>query len=218
MLFVYFIDELPEPLTMRSFLEFLNQKLVVEKEQIPCFRYALPAAQLSSFEFCGFIRGATNLCYEASPELDKEIIELNKIAVPPDDELAALLDQENAGGCQLIQAAQYSGILPGGENQSETLLDDEGWEELERRNLEMREKEKKKKKKKQSSTFKEKIFRESSDESGSEDESKRKSESGEKEELPEEYVELMRKEKKRQRKLKEKKDQNKRRRQIRKML
>lgn len=217
MLFVYFIDELPEPLTMRSFLEFLNQKLVVEKEQIPCFRYALPAAQLSSFEFCGFIRGATNLCYEASPELDKEIIELNKIAVPPDDELAALLDQENAGGCQLIQAAQYSGILPGGENQSETLLDDEGWEELERRNLEMREKEKKKKKK-QSSTFKEKIFRESSDESGSEDESKRKSESGEKEELPEEYVELMRKEKKRQRKLKEKKDQNKRRRQIRKML
>lgn len=216
MLFVYFIDELPEPLTMRSFLEFLNQKLVVEKEQIPCFRYALPAAQLSSFEFCGFIRGATNLCYEASPELDKEIIELNKIAVPPDDELAALLDQENAGGCQLIQAAQYSGILPGGENQSETLLDDEGWEELERRNLEMREKEKKKKK--QSSTFKEKIFRESSDESGSEDESKRKSESGEKEELPEEYVELMRKEKKRQRKLKEKKDQNKRRRQIRKML
>lgn len=217
MLFVYFIDELPEPLTMRSFLEFLNQKLVVEKEQIPCFRYALPAAQLSSFEFCGFIRGATNLCYEASPELDKEIIELNKIAVPPDDELAALLDQENAGGCQLIQAAQYSGILPGGENQSETLLDDEGWEELERRNLEMREKEKKKKKK-QSSTFKEKIFRESSDESGSEDESKRKSESGEKEELPEEYVELMRKEKKRQRKLKEKKDQNKRRRQIRKIL
>ena len=215
MLFVYFIDERPEPLTMRSFLEVLNQKLVVEKEQIPCFRYALPAAQLSSFEFCGFIRGATNLCYEASPELDKEIIELNKIAVPPDDELAALLDQENAGGCQLIQAAQYSGILPGGENQSETLLDDEGWEELERRNLEMREKEKKKK---QSSTFKEKIFRESSDESGSEDESKRKSESGEKEELPEEYVELMRKEKKRQRKLKEKKDQNKRRRQIRKML
>ena len=211
MLFVYFIDELPTPLTMRSFLTFLNQKLVVEKEEIPFFCFPLNAGTTFSIEFCGFVRGDQFRSYDPSPELDAEVIELNKVILPPDDELAALLDEENAGGCQLIRAAQYAGILPGGEEEhSEPMLDDKGWEEyIEKQNEEMEKKKKMKKKKKGYADWDDDVVdggKNKINGNGSENEGDQNEDD---DELPEEYVELMKREKRRKQKQKERKERMK---------
>lgn len=209
MLFVYFIDELPSSLTMRSFLTFLNQKLVVEKEEIPYFCFPLNAGTTFSIEFCGYVRGEQIAVYDPSPELDAEIIELNKIVLPPDEELAALLDEENAGGCQLIRAAQYAGILPGGEEEhSEPMLDDKGWEEyIEKQEEEMEEKRKKRRKKKGYADWDDANGRNKMNGNENEDEGE---EDEDDDDLPEEYVELMKKEKRRKQKQKEKRERLKR--------
>ena len=210
MLFVYFIDELPTPLTMRSFLTFLNQKLVIEKEEIPFFCFPLNAGTTFSIEFCGFVRGEQLKVFDPSPELDAEIIELNKVILPPDEELAALLDEESAGGCQLIRAAQYAGILPGGEEEhSEPMLDDEEWEEYIAKQEEEREEKKKKKKKKKGYGDWDSDDDGKSKMNGNGNENEEE-QSEEDDELPEEYVELMKKEKRRKQKQKERKERLKR--------
>ena len=130
-LFVYFVDELPRDLTMRSFLAFLRQKLVVEQEDIPYFCYPLSGVNGTNFEFCGFSRGCVTSYTRFSPELDEEVFRLNEFVIPPDEELIQILDGENAGGCQLMRAAQYAGIVEGDVERSEELKDKEGWDEWE---------------------------------------------------------------------------------------
>lgn len=212
LLFVYFIDELPEPLTMRSFLEFLRQKLVVEKEEIPYFNYPLQSSMSNSFEFCGFVRGNDFSYVELSPELDKEVARINRIILPSDEELVALLDQENADGCQLIRAAQYSGVLPGGEGQSETLMDEKEWDEYEEREKEEMEKKKLLKKMSKRGLIMEGMAVEE-DGDGNEQKGENDIEEGEEEEdeeeeeeLPKEYLELMEKDKRRKEKWRKNKE------------
>ena len=119
------------------------------------------------------------------------------------------LDEENAGGCQLIRAAQYAGILPGGEEEhSEPMLDDEGWEEYIAKQEEEREEKKKKKKKKGYGDWdSDDDGRSKMNGNGNENE---EDQSEEDDELPEEYVELMKKEKRRKQKQKERKERLKR--------
>ena len=222
MLFVYFIDELPSPLTMRSFLEFLNQKLVIEKENIPIFCFPLPAGTTFSIEFCGFVRGDEFRTFKPSPELDADVIAINKSILPPDEELAALLDEENAGGCQLIRAAQYSGILPGGEEEhSEEMLDDDEWDERIRKQKEEVEMKKRRKMIKHwhdeadgGDMMKRGEMEEELLQQQYHQEQQQEEEEEEDEELPKEYVELMKKDKMRKRRLKEKKNKLKRSRNI----
>ena len=214
MLFVYFIDELPTPLTMRSFLTFLNQKLVIEKEEIPFFCFPLSAGTTFSIEFCGYVRGEEFRCYDPSPELDAEVIELNKVILPPDEELAALLDEENAGGCQLIRAAQYAGILPGGEEEhSEPMLDDKGWEEYIEKQNEIIEKKRKKKALAGWDGVDDHDDDDGRNKMNGEENEGEQNEGGQNEDdddLPEEYVELMKREKRRKQRRKERKERMRR--------
>ena len=58
---------------------------------------------------------------------------MNEYVIPPDEELIQILDEENAGGCQLMRAAQYGGIVEGDVERSEELKDKEEWDEWEKK-------------------------------------------------------------------------------------
>ena len=122
-LFVYYIDELPLSLTTRDLLLFLQEHVIGDQELQKFFYLKIHGLRLSYVEFDGFIRGFPSIYVDRTPELDKEVFELNEAEIPDDAELEALIEEANCNGCELVRLVQYSGIIPGDVERSEEMLD-----------------------------------------------------------------------------------------------
>ena len=137
-LFVYYIDELPLTLTTRDLLLFLQEHVHEDKELLGLFYIKIYGLTMRRAEFDGFIRGFPTRYVDRSPELDEEVFKLNEAEIPEDAELKMRIEEANCNGCELVRAAQYSGIIPGDIERSEEMLDDEEWKK--KRKEEMKKK------------------------------------------------------------------------------
>ena len=126
-LYIYYIYEIPENYTLREYIHFLQEKLVVKKEEIPNFCFRLLGSQFRDVEFCGFVRGCSNNYVRHSKEMDEEIKWLNSIEDLPEDELRELIEKSNVNGCELRRCAEYSRLIPSEVEQSEEMLTEEQW-------------------------------------------------------------------------------------------
>lgn len=129
-LYIYYINEIPDNCTLRSFIEFLQERIVVQKEEIPSLCFRLKGNRFLDIEFCGFIRGCNKQVEPHSEEVDKEVKWLNELELPSDEELLSMIQSANAGGCQLRLAAEYSRLIPSDMEQSEEMMYEEEWEQL----------------------------------------------------------------------------------------
>ena len=128
-LYVYFINEIPASSTIREYIQFLREKLLVQKESIPSLCFRLKGSRFADIDFCGFMRGCNTGYVKYSEEMDREVAWLLDIERPPDEELVGLIASANANGCQLRLAAEYSRLIPSEMAQSEEMLDEEEWKE-----------------------------------------------------------------------------------------
>ena len=143
-LYVYFVDELPPDLTMRSFIHFLQKRLVDDEEDIPYLFANLAPSGWNTYEFSGFCHGQKMAYVRFSKELDEEVMKINEISYPPDEELKQVIHM-----FPLSEAVRYSGIIPTDMERKEEFLTDEEWEK--RRVQEKMEREERKKKRIQKS-------------------------------------------------------------------
>ena len=127
-LYIYYIYEIPENYTIREYIHFLQEKLVVKKEEIPTFCFRLLGSQFRDVEFCGFVRGCKENYVKHSKEMDEEIKWLNSIEDLPEDELRDLIEKANVNGCELRRCAEYSRLIPSDIVQSEEMLTEEQWQ------------------------------------------------------------------------------------------
>lgn len=128
-LYIYYINEIPCNCTLRTFIEFLRERLVVQKEVIPTLCFRLKGKQFCDIEFCGFVRGCSKSAVKITDEMNKEVKWLNELELPSDDELLSMIQSANTGGCQLRLAAEYSRLIPSDMEQSEEMLYEEEWEQ-----------------------------------------------------------------------------------------
>ena len=127
-LYIYYIYEIPENYTIREYIHFLQEKLVVKKEEIPTFCFRLLGSQFRDVEFCGFVRGCKENYVKHSKEMDEEIKWLNSIEDLPEDELRDLIEKANVNGYELRRCAEYSRLIPSDIVQSEEMLTEEQWQ------------------------------------------------------------------------------------------
>ena len=123
-LYVYFVDELPPNLTMRTFIHFLQKRLVDEEENIPFLFINMSPSAWKMFEFCGFCHGQKVTYVRFSDELDEEVTKINELSYPPDEELKEVIHNY-----PLSEAVRYSGIIPSDIERKEEFLTDEEWEQ-----------------------------------------------------------------------------------------
>lgn len=133
-LYVYFVDELPSDLTMRSFILFLRQRLLVEKEEIPYLVMNIVPGSFRKLEFSGFVHGLQTNYVNFSKELDEEVKRLMEITYPPDEEIKSIMHDFS-----LSEAVRYSGIVPSDVVREEEFLTKEQWAEKKRQKKEERE-------------------------------------------------------------------------------
>lgn len=133
-LYVYFVDELPPDLTMRSFVLFLRQRLLVEKEEIPYLVMNIVPGSFRKLEFSGFVHGLQTNYVNFSKELDEEVKRLMEITYPPDEEIKSIMHDFS-----LSEAVRYSGIVPSDVVREEEFLTKEQWAEKKRQKKEERE-------------------------------------------------------------------------------
>lgn len=133
-LYVYFVDELPPDLTMRSFILFLRQRLLVEKEEIPYLVMNIVPGSFRKLEFSGFVHGLQTNYVNFSKELDEEVKRLMEITYPPDEEIKSIMHDFS-----LSEAVRYSGIVPSDVVREEEFLTKEQWAEKKRQKKEERE-------------------------------------------------------------------------------
>lgn len=138
-LYVYFVDELPPDLTMRSFIQFLRQRLLVEKEEIPYLVLNNVPGSFRKLEFSGFVHGLQTHYVRFSKELDEEVRRIVEISYPPDEEI-----KEHMHEMPLSEAVKYSGILPSDVEREEEFLTKAQWEEKKREEKKEREEKKRK--------------------------------------------------------------------------
>ena len=138
-LYVYFVDELPPDLTMRSFIQFLRQRLLVEKEEIPYLVLHNVPGSFSKLEFSGFVHGLQTHYVRFSKELDEEVRRIVEISYPPDEEI-----KDHMHEMPLSEAVKYSGILPSDVEREEEFLTKAQWEEKKREEKKEREEKKRK--------------------------------------------------------------------------
>ncbi|KAK8830676.1 hypothetical protein WA577_004404 [Blastocystis sp. JDR] len=142
-LFVYYIDELSPTITIREFLHFLQERIQPGEDVLELFEFSTIGLRTRALEFDGFVKGNPHKYVDRSEALDEEVFRINEAIIPSDEELRAMIDEANCGGCELIRAAQYSGILPGDMERSEELLDSEEWKKRRERERKHRKREKK---------------------------------------------------------------------------
>ena len=121
-LYVYFVDELPPNLTMRTFIHFLQKRLIDDKEDIPYLFANVAPSGWKTYEFCGFCHGQKVTYVRFSKELDEEVMKINEISYPPDEELKELIHMY-----PLSEAVCYSGIIPSDMERKEEFLTDDEW-------------------------------------------------------------------------------------------
>ena len=117
------MDELPPNLTMRTFIHFLQKRLIDDKEDIPDLFANVAPSGWKTYEFCGFCHGQKVTYVRFSKELDDEVMKMNEISYPPDEELKELIHMY-----PLSEAVRYSGIIPSDMERKEEFLTDEEWE------------------------------------------------------------------------------------------
>lgn len=142
-LFVYYIDELSPTITIREFLHFLQERIQPGEDVLDLFEFSTIGLRTRALEFDGFVKGNPHKYVDRSEALDEEVFRINEAIIPSDEELRAMIDEANCGGCELIRAAQYSGILPGDMERSEELLESEEWKKRRERERKHRKREKK---------------------------------------------------------------------------
>lgn len=142
-LFVYYIDDMSPTITIRDFLHFLQEHIQLDDDVLKPFELCTIGLKSRSIEFDGFVKGNPHKYVDRSEALDKEVFRINEAIIPPDDELRAMIDEANCGGCELFRAAQYSGIIPGDIDRSEELLDSEEWRKRREKESRRRRREKK---------------------------------------------------------------------------
>ena len=138
-LYVYFVDELPPDLTMRSFIHFLRQRLLVEKEEIPYLVLNNVPGSFRKLEFSGFVHGLQTHYVNFSKELDEEVRQIIELSYPPDEEIKSQMHD-----MPLSEAVRYSGILPSDVVREEEFLTKDQWAEKKRKLNEEREEKKRK--------------------------------------------------------------------------
>lgn len=142
-LYIYYIDFLPKSLTTRTFIEFLQQRLVEEKETIPEHFFNVHPSTFKRLEFTGFPRGSRRMCLDITPEIDKEVKKINALAFPPDEEL-----KKQLALYPLEKAVRHSRIVPSDMDQLEVFHTEDEWRQIHEKEKEKKREKKEKRKQK----------------------------------------------------------------------